>query len=95
MAVATAAAMVAAITAGEDEDVIIERRQPNQQVTLCAYSFDFVGHNIPGGKRTIDVNVLFADDSGDNAVACVGPGTTTVTQTKVFSTSYGVDRSTP
>jgi len=58
--------------------------------TLAAHSFDFVGHDIPGGVRTITVDVQFVDNSG-NAAACVGPGTVTVTQTKVFSTSGGID----
>jgi hypothetical protein len=40
--------MVAAITEGEDKAAIIKRRQQNQEVTLGAHSFDFVGHDIPG-----------------------------------------------
>ncbi len=61
--------------------------------TLSAHSYDYVAHDIPGGDRTVTVNVTFedSDNTGGNAVACVGPGTVTVTQTKVFSSSDGID----
>jgi hypothetical protein len=52
-----------------------------------------VGHDIPGGTRTvsIEVNFLDLDDADGNEAACVGPGSVTVTQVKVFSTSDGID----
>lgn len=63
--------------------------------TLSAHSFNFVGHNIPGGTRTVTVSVNFidSDSTGGNAAACIGPGVVTVTQTKVFNTSDGIDLS--
>jgi hypothetical protein len=61
--------------------------------TLAAHSYNFVGHDIPGGTRTvsIEVNFLDLDDADGNEAACVGPGSVTVTQVKVFSTSDGID----
>ncbi len=61
--------------------------------TLAAHSFNFVAYDIPGGDRTvsIDVNFIDSDDAGGNAAACVGPGVVTVEQGKVFSTSDGID----
>ena len=92
-----AVAMVAAITEGEDEGVIIERRQQNYEVSLSAHRFEFVGPDIPGGNREITVDVSFVDtnNTGGDAATRVGPGTVTVTQAKVFSTSDGIDLSTP
>jgi hypothetical protein len=92
-----AAAMVAGITGGEDKGVIIKRRQQNYEVSLSAHSFDFVGHDIPGRIREMTVDVSFVDtnNAGGDAATCVGPGTVTVTQAKVFSTSDGIDLSTP
>ena len=65
--------------------------------TLSAHSFDFVAYNIPGGIRTVNVKANFfdSDGTGGNAVACVGPGVVTVTQTKVFGTSSGIVDLTP
>lgn len=61
--------------------------------TLSAHSFNFVAYDIPGGTRTVsvDVNFIDSDGAGGNAAACVGPGVVTVTQGKVFSTSDGID----
>ncbi len=79
-----------------DCDLVTEGIQPcDLELTLStlgARSFDFVGHDIPGGIRTVSVTVNFVDinKTGGDAAACVGPGTVTVTQTKVFSTSDGV-----
>ncbi len=84
-----------------DCDLVTEGIQPCELEltlsTLGARSFDFVGHDIPGGVREITVDVSFVDidKTGGNAAACVGPGTVTVTQTKVFSTSDGIDLDTP
>lgn len=72
--------------------------------TLSAHSFNFVAPNLTQGSHTISVGWQFqcfgnngAPESCDTTVfqpntagACVGPGTVTVTQTKVFSTSTGV-----
>jgi hypothetical protein len=65
--------------------------------TLSAHSFDFVAYDIPGGLRTVEVTATFFDSDGNagDAAACVGPGTVTVTQTKVFSTSSGIIDLTP
>ncbi len=65
--------------------------------TLGAHSFDFVAHDMPGGTRTVTVDVKFVDtnNTGGEAAACVGPGTVTVTQTKVFNSSGGIDITTP
>ena len=89
-------AKVAAITGGEDEGVIIKRRPQNYEASLSAHSFVFVDHDIPVGIREITVDVSFVDTNniGGDAAACVGPGTVTVTQAKVFSTSDGIDLST-
>jgi len=61
--------------------------------TLGAHSFDFVGHDIPGGVREVSVNVSFVDvnNSGGDAAACLGPGSVTVTQTKLFNKGEIVD----
>jgi hypothetical protein len=61
--------------------------------TLSAQSFNFVGHDIPGGLRTVTVSANFidSDETEGNAAACVGPGVVTVTQTKVFNSSDGID----
>jgi len=90
-------AKVAAITGGEDEGAIIKRRPQNYEASLSGHSFVFVGHDIPGGIREINVDVSFVDtnNTGGDAAACVAPGTVTVSQAKVFSTSDGIDLSTP
>ncbi len=85
----------------QDCDPLVEGIQPCflelTLSTLAAHSFDFVGHDIPGGDRTVSVSVAFVDlnKTGGDAAACVGPGTVTVTQTKVFSTSDGIVDLTP
>jgi hypothetical protein len=81
----------------QDCDLVAEGIQPCYLEltlsTLGAHSFDFVAHDIPGGERTVTVNVKFVDvnNAGGDAAVCVGPGTVTVTQTKVFSTSDGIE----
>jgi hypothetical protein len=61
--------------------------------TLSAHSFDFVAPDIGGGVHTVKVEWRFddSDSSGGNAAACVGPAVLTVTQTKAFSQSGGIE----
>lgn len=60
--------------------------------TLAAHSYNFVGHNIPGGIRTVtvDVNFLDVDSTSGNEAACIGPGSVTITQVKVFNQGDGI-----
>lgn len=72
--------------------------------TLSGHSFNFVAPNLTQGSHTINVSWSFQcfGNTGtpetcdtttfpvNSAGACAGPGTVTVTQTKVFSTSTGV-----
>jgi hypothetical protein len=71
--------------------------------TLGAHSFDFVAPNVGGGTHQVVVSWQFqcTDSNGaptpcstayttNQAGACAGPGTITVTQTKAFSQSGGV-----
>jgi hypothetical protein len=71
--------------------------------TLAAHSFDFVAPNVGGGTHQIVVRWEFqcTNNSGtsvpcsmayttNEAGACAGPGTVTVTQTKAFTQSGGV-----
>lgn len=81
----------------QDCDPVLAEIQPCELElvlsTLAAHSYNFVGHDIPGGTRTvtIDVNFLDLDATDGNEAACVGPGSVTVTQVKVFSSSDGID----
>ena len=71
--------------------------------TLAAHSFDFVAPNVGGGVHQLVVSWFFecTDSTGastpctnaftvNTAGACAGPGTVTVTQTKAFTQSGGV-----
>jgi len=71
--------------------------------TLAAHSFDFVAPNVGGGVHNLVVSWFFecTDSTGastpctnaftvNTAGACAGPGTVTVTQTKAFTQSGGV-----
>jgi len=71
--------------------------------TLAAHSFDFVAPNVGGGVHQLAVSWFFecTDSTGastpctnaftvNTAGACAGPGTVTVTQTKAFTQSGGV-----
>jgi hypothetical protein len=70
--------------------------------TLAAHSFDFVAPNVTQGVHHVQVTWDFQCTSNgvstpctmayttNTAGACAGPGTVTVTQTKAFSQSSGV-----
>jgi len=70
--------------------------------TLAAHSFDFVATNVTQGLHHVVVSWAFQCTSNgvptacstayttNTAGACAGPGSVTVTQTKVFSQSSGV-----
>src|SRR5215469_4960766 len=55
--------------------------------TLSAHSFDFVVPVGNGKPHTINATWSTIGSPGPNAIACVGPGILTVTQTKVFNNS--------
>lgn len=80
----------------QDCDPVAEEIQPCELElvlsTLAAHSYNFVGHDIPGGTRTVSiaVNFLDLDSTSGNEAACVGPGSVTVTQVKVFNSSDGI-----
>jgi hypothetical protein len=60
--------------------------------TLSAHSFNFVV-SVPGGEHTVTAawKLTGVNTSGNaNVAACTGPGTLTVTQTKVFNNSGGI-----
>jgi hypothetical protein len=60
--------------------------------TLSAHSFNFVV-SVPGGQHTVKAvwKLTGVNTSGNASVAaCTGPGTLTVTQTKVFNNSGGI-----
>ncbi len=61
--------------------------------TLSAHSYDFIGHDIPGGNRIVTVTVSLVDlnTTGGDAAACLGPGAITVVQTKIFQHGELVD----
>jgi len=58
--------------------------------TLSAHSFDFVVPVGNGRPHTIKATWQTIGTPGPNAIACVGPGVLTVTQTKVFNNSGGL-----
>ena len=81
----------------QDCDVVLPDIQPcNLELvlsTLSAHSYNFIGSEIPGGTRTVTVDVHFIDidaTANGSAAACIGPGAVTVQQVKVFSTSDGI-----
>jgi hypothetical protein len=55
--------------------------------TLSAHSFDFVVPVGQGKPHTIVTSWNTTGSPNSNAISCVGPGVTTVTQTKVFNNS--------
>jgi len=55
--------------------------------TLSAHSFDFIVPVGIGKPHTIVTSRSTIGNPGKNAISCVGPGVTTVTQTKVFNNS--------
>jgi len=60
--------------------------------TLSAHSFNFVV-SVPGGQHTVKAvwKLTGVNTSGSaNVAACTGPGTLTVTQTKVFNNSGAI-----
>jgi len=59
--------------------------------TLSAHSFDFVVPVGLGKPHTVEVTWSTVGNPGAHAVACVGPGILTVTQTKVFNNSGGLN----
>jgi hypothetical protein len=60
--------------------------------TLSAHSFNFIV-SVPGGQHTVSAawKLIGVNTTGNSSVAaCVGPGTLTVTQTKVFNNSGSI-----
>lgn len=80
-----------------DCDLAAEGIQPcNLELTIStlgARSYDFIAHEIPGGIRTVTVDVDLVDlnTTGGDAAACLGPGAITVVQTKVHHSGEIVD----
>lgn len=59
--------------------------------TLSAHSFDFVVPVGIGKPHTVVASWKTVGSPGKDAVACAGPGILTVTQTKVFNNSGGLN----